>query len=108
MAHALVVTLYRITKEFPAEEQNGLTAEIRRSARRIADLIAEAIAQPGPKAMEPFLCKAISVASVLESGMILAQDLGYVAPPICMRLMADIAALRKVLLAAIDAVREPG
>ena len=48
-AHSLVLAVYEITKEFPAEEKFGMTSQMRRAGVSIAANIAEGFKKRGIK-----------------------------------------------------------
>jgi four helix bundle protein len=76
-AHAYVLEIYRITKEFPSSEIFGLTAQMRRAAVSIPANIAEGFKKRTPR--EKIRVLNISQGSLEESRyyLILAKDLDY-------------------------------
>ncbi len=78
-AHALVLTIYRLSESFPRTETYGLTSQLRRAAVSIPANIAEGFRKRGRLDKARFLN--ISQGSLEESRyyLILARDLGYVA-----------------------------
>lgn len=54
-AHTFTVNLYKLTKDFPAEEKYGLTNQIRRASVSIESNIAEGCGRNGNKEFSRFL-----------------------------------------------------
>lgn len=77
-AHAWVLTVYRLSAAFPPQEQYGLTAELRRSARSVPSNIAEGSKRKTNRDYAHFLNIAEASLSEAEYQIILARDLGYV------------------------------
>ncbi len=77
-AHAVTLSLYRLTGRFPKDELFGLTSQIRRSAASIGANIAEGCGRSGNAEFHRFLQIASGSASELEYHLLLARDLGYV------------------------------
>ncbi len=77
-AHKLVLSVYRITRQFPKEELYGLTSQFRRSAVSIPANIAEGYRRMGIPDKLKFMN--ISQASLEESRyyIILGKDLEYI------------------------------
>ncbi len=76
-AHEFVLTVYRITRDFPKPEMYGLTSQIRRSTVSIAANIAEGFKKKGKADKKRYFN--IAQASLEETRyyLILAQDLSY-------------------------------
>jgi four helix bundle protein len=76
-AHELALGIYRYTRRFPREEENGLTRRFRDTATSIASNIAEGFSTPsGGRKMQMFL----NAQSQLESCRyytVLGRDLAY-------------------------------
>lgn len=85
--HALVLTVYRLTASFPADERFGLTSQLRRAAVSVPSNIAEGSKRVGNQDYARFLNIAEASLAEAEYLLILARDLGYVdestAAPIC-------------------------
>lgn len=73
----MVVAIYRLTRQFPSDEQYGLTSQIRRSAISIPSNIAEGAACNSDKEFKQFLYIALGSASEVETQLLLAEKLGF-------------------------------
>jgi four helix bundle protein len=79
-SHQLTLAVYRATANFPKEELYGLTSQIRRSCSSIAANFAEGYGRRGNGEFHRFLQMAMGSASELEYHILLAHDLGLLAP----------------------------
>jgi four helix bundle protein len=79
-AHALTLALYKVTRSFPRDEQYGLTAQVRRAAASVAANLAEGCGRRTAADFGRFVQIALGSASELEYHLILAADLGLLAP----------------------------
>ena len=79
-SHAMVLSLYKITAEFPKEERFGLTSQLRRAAVSVPANIAEGFTRRSLKDKIHFYN--IAQASLHETKyyLILARDLGFMSP----------------------------
>jgi four helix bundle protein len=75
----LVMSVYKATDSFPREERFGLTSQIRRAAVSIPADIAEGAARDSQKEFAYFLSNAQGSASELETEILIARRLGYLA-----------------------------
>lgn len=75
----LVLCVYKATETFPKEEKFGLTSQLRRAAVSIPANIAEGAARTSAKEFCHFLSNAQGSASELETELLIANRLGYVA-----------------------------
>lgn len=73
----IVEDVYRLTKEFPREEQYGLVSQMRRAAVSIPANIAEGFKRFHSKEYRQFLHITLGSAAELETETIIAQRLGY-------------------------------
>jgi four helix bundle protein len=89
--HELALRVYRMTAEWPRQEQYGLTAQARRAAYSAAANIAEGSAKRRGREFRRFLDISIGSISELTYILILARDLGY---------------LRKEAWGEIEAIRD--
>jgi four helix bundle protein len=76
-AFQLTVTLYRVTRSFPADERYGMTAELRKTSRSVAYNIAEGHKRSSTAEYLRFLSIAAGSAAELETQILLARELGY-------------------------------
>ena len=76
-AHAVTLSVYRATADFPREELFGLTSQMRRCSASIGANIAEGCGRRGNAELHRFLQIALGSASELEYHLLLARDLGY-------------------------------
>ncbi|HTU33479.1 MAG TPA: four helix bundle protein [Candidatus Acidoferrum sp.] len=79
-SHALVVTLYRATTRFPVEERYGLTSQLRRAVLSVPTNIAEGSKRVSRQDYARFLNVAEGSLAETEYLLMVARDLGYLAP----------------------------
>ena len=73
----LVEDVYRMTKNFPSEEQFGLISQMKRSAISVPSNIAEGAGREGKQEFKRFLSIALGSLSELETQLIIAQRLEF-------------------------------
>ncbi len=78
-AHKLVLSVYRVTKEFPGEEKFGMVTQMRRAAVSIPANIAEGFKRYGLQDKIRFYNTAEGSLEELKYFFILSRDLEYVA-----------------------------
>jgi four helix bundle protein len=78
--HKLTLAAYEVTTEFPRSETFGLVSQIRRCSASIPANIAEGCGRLGNTEFHRFLQIACGSANELEYHLLLARDLGYLAP----------------------------
>ena len=69
--------VYNITKNFPGEEQFGLTNQIRRAAVSVPSNIAEGAARNSNKEFKQFLYIALGSIPELETQLIISNNLNF-------------------------------
>lgn len=77
-AHQFTIDIYRITKNFPSNEQYGLTSQIRRSSSSIPTNIVEGSGQLNNGNLIRFLGIAKGSAFETEYQLLLSKDLNYI------------------------------
>lgn len=77
-SHALVLQLYKLTREFPADERFGLTSQLRRAAMSVPTNIAEGSRRQHRPDFARFLNIAEGSLAEVEYLVMLSRDLGYV------------------------------
>jgi four helix bundle protein len=78
-SHALVLDVYRLTSNFPADERFGLTSQLRRAAASVPTNIAEGAKRTGRQDYARFLNIAQGSLAETEYLVMLSRDLGYLA-----------------------------
>jgi len=78
VAHKLALYVYEITKQFPKNEQFGITNQMRRAAVSVSSNIAEGFSRNTPKDKSQFYAIAKGSATELENQLILCRDIGYI------------------------------
>jgi four helix bundle protein len=98
-AHALTLSVYRMTAVFPRDEQYGLTSQIRRASSSIAANLAEGCGRTGDAELARFCSIAMGSASELEYHLLLAKDLKLINPATHDQLTAHATELKRMLTA---------
>jgi four helix bundle protein len=98
-SHALVLNVYRATRAFPDKERYGLTSQMRRAASSIPANIAEGAGRPSTRDYVRFLHIAAGSRNELEYHLILACDLGLLAPDVYQPLHMQVNEVKKMLVA---------
>jgi four helix bundle protein len=101
-AHAYVLEIYRITKQFPKSEIFGLTAQMRRAAVSIPANIAEGFKKRTPR--EKIRVLHISQGSLEESRyyLILAEDLDYANTAVLLPKLEEVSRMLEDYIRAIE------
>lgn len=95
--HRLVLEVYALTREFPAEERYELTRQLRRAAGSIPTNIAEGCGRSGDPEFRHFLSIAMGSASETEYLLILSTDLGYLSPAAQAPLLHQVQEIKRML-----------
>lgn len=77
-SHQLILTIYKITKQFPNEEKFGLTDQIRRAGVSISSCIAEGFSRFGKKEKHQFYRMALGSLTEIQNQLLIARDLNYI------------------------------
>jgi four helix bundle protein len=73
----LCLAVYKVTREFPAEERFGLAGQLQRAAVSIPSNVAEGYAQRSDPTFARHLRIAIGSAAEVDTQLLIAQQLGY-------------------------------
>ena len=76
--HYLVLLLYKTTKDFPREEQFGLTNQLHRAAVSVTSNIAEGFSRRSFKEKTQFYSMALGSLTELQNQILIARDVGYI------------------------------
>lgn len=96
-AHAFVLEVYKITKQFPKEEIYGLTSQFKRAAVSIPANIAEGYRKRGIKDKLRFYNISQGSADECLYFIILSRDLGYITIDIYEQLITQLDLVSRLL-----------
>ena len=78
--HALVLSVYMLTKKYPSEEKFGLSNQSRRAAVSVTSNISEGFGRNSQNDKKHFYSMAKTSLAELQNQMIIARDLHYITP----------------------------
>lgn len=93
----LVVSVYGVTRRFPACERFGLAAQMQRAAVSIPSNVAEGAARKGRKEYLMFAYTARGSLSELDTQVEIAGQLGYLTPGESANLQAELDEVSRLL-----------
>ena len=96
-SHALTLTIYAITQNFPKEELFGLISQMRRSSSFIPTNIAEGCGRESIIEFKRFLTIAAGSASELQYQLILSKDLNYISEIMFAQLYDETIQIKKMI-----------
>ena len=101
---SLIKHVYTVTTAFPREEVYGLTSQLRRAAVSIASNIAEGYGRRTSGEFLQFLCHARGSLCEVETQLIIARELGYIAVEPQQQLTREIGRLARILCGLIASI----
>ncbi len=93
----VTVKAYTITASFPKEEKYGLTSQIQRAAVSVSSNIAEGCGRFSDKELKHFVSISMGSSYELETQMILAFKLGYIAEKTIKEFEEELLPVQKML-----------
>ena len=105
-AHDLTLKIYRDTKSFPAQEQYGITSQLRRAAVSISTNIAEGCCRGSDNDFARFLEIAFASASELEYLVLLSKDLELIDPTSYGTTTTEVEEVKRMLYSFIQKLKE--
>ena len=103
----LTVAVYRLTQDFPREEQFGLTSQIRRSVVSVPSNIAEGQGRLSPGEFRQFLGMARGSNCEVQTQLEIARALKLGNPKLIDEAEALSNEIRKMLFALLDSIKNP-
>jgi four helix bundle protein len=104
-AHFLAMKIYRLTKDFPKEEQFNLTSQLRRAALSIPTNIAEGAGKFSNKDFARFLQIALGSANEVDYLTLFSHDLDIINESEFKVLTKEIGEIKGMLISLIKKVR---
>jgi four helix bundle protein len=105
VAHSMTLRLYRETASFPQSEMYGLTSQLRRAAASIGANLAEGCGRGGDADFRRFVQIAMGSASELEYHLLLARDLGLLAPQPYQDIQEQLGSVKRMLSGLLKRLR---
>lgn len=96
-SHKFTIDIYKISRQFPAEELYGHTSQIRRAASSIPINIAEGSGRGSDADFARFLQIAIGSTSEVEEELLLASDLEFICIEDYNRLNQEVSEIRRMI-----------
>ncbi|MEE8382014.1 MAG: four helix bundle protein [Thermodesulfobacteriota bacterium] len=103
-SYQLCIDIYKITKSFPQEEKYGLTSQMRRSALSVPSNIAEGYGRKTTPEYIQALYIAYGSHCELETQILLAGDLNYIAKEDLNNLQGTVSEVERMLKALIKSL----
>lgn len=97
--------IYKVSSELPWFEKKGLCDQLQRAAVSVSSNIAEGSAKPSNAEFAKFLDIALGSAYEVETQLLIAKNVGYIANEIFEELFISIRNIEKQLVGLIRTVR---
>ncbi len=105
-SHELVISIYKITHQFPETEKFNLVSQINRAALSIPTNIVEGCGRETQKELIRFLYIASGSAHELEYLILLSSELEFLEKSIAKQLLQTIDEIKKMLYALINSIKK--
>jgi four helix bundle protein len=102
----LVEAVYQVTRNWPRNEQYGLTSQVRRAAVSVPSNIAEGHGRSGAKEYAHHVSIAYGSLCELETQILIGERLGYSDANVTARLMTQIAEVRRITRGLLGRLRQ--
>lgn len=103
--HKLVLTVYKLTVDFPKQEIFGLTSQMRRAAVSITSNIAEGFGRQTMKEKVQFYSMSLGSLTELQNQIILSKDINYLTEQEFNTLENQYITVQKILYGLIKATK---
>lgn len=103
--HKLVIEIYRVTKNYPLDEQFGLTSQIRRAAVSITSNIAEGFSRHSYADKAHFYTIAHGSLTELQNQLLVSRDVGYITSEVFETLAEQSVITHKLLTGLLKTTR---
>ncbi|HEY3404287.1 MAG TPA: four helix bundle protein [Ohtaekwangia sp.] len=105
-AHLLVLSIYKTTRDFPAEEKFNLISQIRRAATSIPTNISEGCGKFTQKDFAKFLQDAFGSAQEVEYLAFLSFELEYFKKDVYSKIDKDVNEIKAMLISLLKKIRK--
>ena len=104
LSHKLTLEVYKLSSEFPREEQFGLTSQLRRAVTSIGLNIVEGSARKSDKEFSRFLYISAGSAAEVEYIILILRDLNILNSEAASNLEQEFITLRKMIYRLIQSI----
>jgi four helix bundle protein len=105
-AHKLVLSVYRLVKSFPADEQFGLKSQMQRAAVSITSNIAEGFSRDSYADKKHFYVMAHGSLTEVQNQLLIARDVSYLSSDDFSKHATQAITVHKLLSGLIKATKE--
>jgi four helix bundle protein len=102
----LAKEIYKLTSGFPDSEKYGLSNQLRRAAVSIPSNIAEGHSRKSDKEFGHFLRIALGSCAEVDTQLIIAAELDYVAKDVAYTLSAHVVEIQKMIYGLISRINQ--
>ncbi|MFD2531890.1 four helix bundle protein [Gracilimonas halophila] len=97
----LAVSIYDLTRKFPAEEKFGMVSQMRRCSVSVSSNIAEGAGRNSDNEFRHFLNISFGSCSELETQLLISQKLGYISSDQLKTISSDLSEIQKMIFTLI-------